>query len=80
MQVMNSKFLKLKKSDFWKGLIVAVLTAAITGLSTAINSASDFASFNWQSVVMASAGGFVAYIIKNFFSNSNGEPFKPDQQ
>lgn len=56
------------------------MARTLTGLYTAINAASDFASFNWQSVVMASACGFVAYIIKNFFSNSNGEPFKPDQQ
>lgn len=77
---MNSEFLKLKKSDFWKGLIVAVLTACFTGLSSAITNATDFASFNWQSVALASAGGFVAYIIKNLFTNSNGEMLKGENQ
>lgn len=75
---MNSEFLKLKKADFWKGLVVAILTAGVTALSTAISNATDFASFNWQSVVLASAGGFVAYILKNLFTNSNGEAFKPE--
>lgn len=75
---MNSSFLKLKKADFWKGLVVAILTAAVTALSSAIASATDFASFNWQSVVLAASGGFVAYILKNFFTNSEGQTFKPE--
>lgn len=74
----KSEFLKLKRADFWKGLIVAVLTAAVTGLSTAISTATDFASFNWQSVVLASAGGFVAYILKNLFTNSEGDILKAE--
>lgn len=75
---MRSEFLKLKKADFWKGLIVAILTAGVTTLSTAIANANDFASFNWQSVVLAAAGGFVAYIVKNFFTNSEGQTFKQE--
>lgn len=76
----KSEFLKLKRADFWKGLIVAVLTALLTGLSTAISTAADFASFNWQSVVIASAGGFVAYLLKNLFTNSEGEILKTEQK
>jgi zinc transporter ZupT len=76
----KSEFLKLKSQDFWKGLIVAVLTAAVTGLSTAITNAADFASFNWQSVVLAAAGGFVAYILKNLFTNSEGEILKTEHK
>ena len=29
---MNSEFLKLKKADFWKGLVVAILTAGVTAI------------------------------------------------
>lgn len=76
---MNSEFLKLKKADFWKGLIVSVLSAAIAALYTAITSATDFASFNWQSVVLAAAGSFVAYVTKNLFTNSDGETFKGEK-
>lgn len=74
----NSEFLKLKKVDFWKGLIIAVLTAGITSLSTVLSNATDFASLNWQSIVIASIGGFVAYITKNLFTNSNGELLKKE--
>lgn len=74
----NSEFLKLKKADFWKGLIVSVLTAAVTSLYNALLAATDFASFNWQSVVIASGAGFVGYILKNLFSNSDGEILKKE--
>lgn len=75
---MNSEFLKLKKADFWKGLLVAVLTACFTALTSAITNATDFASFNWQSVVLAAVSGFVAYLSKNLFTNSAGEIFKKE--
>lgn len=73
---MNSEFLKLKKADFWKGLIVAILTAVVMALQSALTNASDFASINWQSVAIAAGSGFVAYIIKNFFTNSDGQMMK----
>jgi hypothetical protein len=76
---MNSEFLKLKKADFWKGLIVAVFTAAVTALQSALLNASDFASINFQSIAIAGASGFVAYIIKNLLSNSDGKPFTKEQ-
>ena len=77
---MNSEFLKLKSADFWKGLVVAVITAAVTALYTALTQATDFATFNWQSILLAAGAGFVGYIIKNLFSNSEGVPFKPEQK
>ena len=76
----RTSFLRLGKSDFWKGLVVAVLTAGVTGLSTAITNATDFASFNWQSVVLAAAGGFVGYILKNLLTNSDGEILKTEKK
>ncbi len=76
---MNSEFLKLKKADFWKGLIVAVFTALATALQNTLLNATDFASINFQAVAIAGASGFVAYIIKNLFSNSDGKPFTKEQ-
>lgn len=77
---MNSQFLRLKKADFWKGLVVAVLTAGVTALSTAITNATDFASFNWQPVVLSSLGAFVAYLTKNIFTNSDGKILKNESK
>ena len=74
----NSDFLKLKSIDFWKGLIMAVLSSAFTALVSVIQTATDFKTFNWQMVVLSGVGGFVAYLTKNFFSNSNGEVLKKE--
>lgn len=76
----QSDFLKLKSADFWKGLLVAILTAIFTSLSSAIGAATDFASFNWQIIVLSAAGGFVGYITKNFLTNSVGEIMKTEKE
>lgn len=77
---MNSEFLKLKKADFWKGLIVAVFSAAASSLYTVLTGATDFTSLNWQQVEISAGAGFVAYLLKNLFSNSDGSTFKAEQK
>lgn len=71
---MNSKFLSLGLKDLAKGLLVAFLTALITGLYQLVQAgpfALDWATF--QPIVMASVGSALAYLIKNLFQNSSGE-------
>ena len=75
---MNSEFLKLKSADFWKGLVMAILTAVINSVYQLLSTATDFKSFNWQFVGVSAATAFVAYIMKNFFSNSNGKILKKE--
>jgi len=77
---MDSKFLQLKKTDFWKGIIVATLSTACTGLCMALDMAVDFASFNWQIILLSAASGFVSYITKNLLTNSNGEAFRKERK
>ena len=72
----NSEFLKLGKADFWKGLLLSVLTAGVTAACTALTSASTLAEINWQGVGIAAAGAFLAYIIKNLLTNEQGEILK----
>lgn len=75
----KSNFLSLSTLDFWKGCIVAILTAGFTALTNVLSATTTFAEFNWQAVILAAASGFVAYIVKNFFSNSDGQTFKKEQ-
>ena len=74
----QSEFLKLKSKDFWKGLVMAILSAAFTALTTALGSATGFDTFNWQMVVLGGVSGFAAYMLKNFFTNSDGEILKTE--
>jgi len=74
----NSKLFRLKKVDFWKGLLQAAYTSAFTTFLSSIAQATDFATFNWQIVVLSAVGGFLGYLGKNIFTNSKGEPFKKE--
>ena len=75
---MNSTFLKLKSKDFWHGLLYAIFSSLGTGALAAIGSALKFNEVNFQLILLAGLGGFVGYIMKTFFSNSDGQPFKSE--
>ena len=69
----KSKFGKLNLSDFWKGLIVAVLMAVATGLYTSVEAGQFPASWNdWKVILLAGVGAGLAYILKNLVTNSQG--------
>lgn len=73
---MNSSFLALNTKDFLKGLIVAVLSAVVTILYSSLQ-AGDFV-IDWKSIGMAALSAALAYVTKNFFTNSNNELLKKE--
>ena len=74
----QSEFFKLKSIDFWKGLITAILSAVTASLVSVFANLEDLTKINWMIVAIAAGGGFVGYIQKQFFTNSDGEPFKKE--
>jgi hypothetical protein len=69
---MGSKFLRLNRKDFIRGLIITVICTFLTGAYQAI--ASGFA-FNWitmKPVVIAAVGAGISYLTKNLLTNSKG--------
>lgn len=76
---MKSKFLQLKKADFWKGLILSVLTAIINSLYQIFSEATTFDTINWEFVCISSATAFIGYLIKNFVTNSDDKFMKGEQ-
>jgi hypothetical protein len=77
---MNSFFLSLGKSDFLKGLIVAAGTAAMAVLAASLNAGKlpGMAELKFAGAAALAAG--IAYLGKNFFTNSSGNigPEKPE--
>ena len=63
--ITNKKF-SLTLNDFWKGLIVATLTAPLTTIYTTIDAGSF--NINWKAIGLVALSGFLSYIIKNFFT------------
>ena len=76
---MRSKFKALNMIDFGKGLLIAFLTALFTGLIELFQ-AGPF-TFDWvtlQPIVYSAISAALAYLIKNFFTNSTGDLLKKE--
>ena len=73
---MNSSFLTLNTRDFVKGLFIAVITAVITVVYTTIQTGT--LSFDWKVISTTELSAYLAYIMKNLFTNSNDQLLKKD--
>jgi len=64
--VTSSKQFTLNFRDVLKGLIVAVILPVINVIYESIQAGSF--EFDWKRIGLLAAGGFIAYIIKNFLT------------
>ena len=77
---MNSNFFSLNWLDLAKGLLVAVIGAILSAVYEAI--VGGTLSWTWaffQPIVLTGVAAGIAYLIKNFLSNSSGEPLRTEQ-
>lgn len=73
---MKSSLFTLNKSDFVKGLVIAVLTGIITAAYTSVQDGSF--KFDWKAISITAISAAFAYITKNLLTNSNDEFLKKD--
>lgn len=78
MNTIKSGLFKLDLNDFLKGLVVAVLSGCALPILAILQTPNfDIHTVSWHAVwVLAENGavaGFASYIIKNFFSNDQGQ-------
>jgi len=78
--IMKSKFLKLNKRDFLRGMVVAMGTAFFYGLSNMLFSGvvPNMGTLVSCSMISLSAG--LTYILKNLFTNSYDEMFNREAE
>lgn len=62
----TSKFLKLDFADILKGLLMAILTPAVVIIQQSLE--LGIFTFEWKSIITASIGGGLAYLLKNFLT------------
>ena len=74
----NSKFFSLNVRDFLKGLLVATGTAFGTGLIAVLQNGTIPQSGDFRTMGISAAAAGVAYLVKNLFTNSNGEVAKKE--
>ena len=62
--------------DLGKGLLIAVLSAVLGAIYTTLQAGS--LSFDWKQIGTLALSSLVAYLMKNFFTNSNNELAKSE--
>lgn len=70
-----SQMFSLDKSDFWKGLYVAVIVVVLGALQQMVTAHGvDFSSYDWASILDIAWKAGVAYLMKNMLSDDKGQP------
>ncbi len=72
--IIGQKFGQLMSKDLVKGFIMAILTVIVTFAYTSLQAGTlptDGATWKHEAILGLSAG--LAYLIKNFFTNSNDQ-------
>lgn len=72
MYVNFSKLGSLKLSDWWRGLIVAVMTLPLSIIYDSLMATPVSFIFDWRAIVRAAILGGIAYISKNLGTGSGG--------
>jgi len=70
---MKSRFLTLNARDFIKAIIMAFISGLLTGIYKLLQTGSIL---NWtclKPVIISGVSAVIAYLIKNFFTNSKDE-------
>ena len=66
-----SAFYNLNIQDLAKGLILTILTSVVTIVYNTVSAGS--LTFDWQAIGLTALTSGLAYLMKNFLTNSKGE-------
>lgn len=73
--------MQLKKNDILKGFIMSMLAVLVTWLGQAIQQGNfPMDAQTWILELKIALGAGIAYLIKNFFTNSNDQFLKKEQK
>lgn len=72
----QSDFLTLGWRDYARGLIMAVLVPVLTIIQQSLEAGNLV--FNWNAILIAAVSGLTAYLLKNFFTQSDNIKAKMD--
>jgi hypothetical protein len=80
---MKSKFLSLVKSDrlkaFWMFVFATVVSIVGDAIIQAVSTGNySLDAIHWKEIGAAITVTVIAYLKKQFFSNSEGQPFKKE--
>jgi hypothetical protein len=73
---MKSKFLTLDWKDFSRGLLIAFLTAVLTGVINILDNGAVFTWLTIKPVLIAGISAALSYLLKCLATNSQDQMFK----
>ena len=73
---MKSKFLTLDWKDLSRGLLIAFLTAVITGIINMLDTGAVFTWATLRPVLIAGISAALSYLLKCLATNSQDQMFK----
>lgn len=73
---MKSKFLTLDWKDFSRGLLIAFLTAVLTGVINILDTGAVFTWVTMKPVLIAGISAALSYLLKCLTTNSQDQMFK----
>ena len=73
---MKSKFLTLDWKDFSRGLLIAFLTAVLTGVINILDAGAVFSWVTLKPVLIAGISAALSYLLKCLATNSQDQMFK----
>jgi len=73
---MKSKFLTLNWKDFSRGLLIAFLTAVLTGIINILDAGAVFTWVTLKPVLIAGISAALSYLLKCLATNSHDQMFK----
>ncbi len=72
---MRSKFFRLNRRDFLHGLLIAVLTALLTGVINILDAGAIFTWATIRPVLIAALSAALSYLLKCLATNSQNRMF-----
>ena len=73
---MKSKFLTIDWKDFSRGLLIAFLTAVLTGVINILDTGGVFTWLTLKPVLIAGISAALSYLLKCLATNSQDQMFK----
>jgi hypothetical protein len=73
---MKSKFLSLDWKDFSRGLLIAFLTAVISGIIELLDTGAIFTWITLKPVLIAGVSAALSYLLKCLATNSQDQMFR----
>lgn len=78
-KTMRSEFFKLNWRDIFKGFVLVIITAIVTGVYELLQGGFALDWLTFKPILLTSVAAGLSYLVKNLFTNTQGEILTPEK-